>query len=916
MNLSHISVIEPKWQDSVVIGFGCSKEFIPYLEVCLHSLLDNIEENTKYEIIIFVSDCETNSIKKINKKYSKCNICINFYDPSYLFKQLKLHVSQERFNISCYYRIFAPFILKKYKKFIFADTDLIFKSDIKKLFETSTNGYPLAACVEPLWDIFIKAGVRIKDIDLRSYTRDVLKLKKEKYFNTGVVLVDNLKFHTKNWGIKLLECIEKNDFLFQEQDAINYILKGNILELDKSWNFEVNTLLANYYNNITPSVIHYVGDKKPWKYKDTQFSEDWWKVAEQCTFYELIKESYYNRRDYLNNINVKIFVTYKENKKLIKTNIIFPIQAGTSLSKVKFHSMYYDNYGDNISLENLKYSELSALYCLWKNYLHFGNPDYIGHMHYRRHFILKDNVQFNISTPPKYQQGFSLKFVDGITPSYLEQIGLDDTTIKESLYGRDGIVVKQADVRYLDGNCKVIIDDYLKHVPGSQLTDIEELVKILLEKFPEYEVYVNLIKTSPYRFFYYMFIMKKELFFELMNLLFSVLPLLDSKIDYSRRGTRGGRVLGYMGEILFSLFIQKKISEGSNIKQVYASFLLNTPNVPICRVPACHSKCLFLYYVKRNESLVDLFTSIYSLDQHIITNNKNDLCIAFDSVEDINCLFLKELKLNNFNIFYICTSEINSFNLKLRTIDFLKYFSMYNNIILCDPKLLFIKDTDFTPYFENVCTGLLDPFVSDKLARIENYNKYLINIIGLDNLYNYFVDSLLVLNTTKALSYIKDYSLIVNMSESLLRSHSDVLNFLYKDAVSFFPCNFTIFSSPDERKKYFTDEEYIEAQKQSNSIFCAEIYKNSSKNITCFYNYIKSIYLDNTFRYIYANDANFAFNQNLSCQNIDFRTLFKTFIKYKKYSVLSKVFIFGKKRKHYLDKKLKYKNLLKIKVLN
>lgn len=42
-----------------------------------------------------------------------------------------------------------------------------------------------------------------------------------------------------------------------------------------------------------------------------------------------------------------------------------------------------DNVGDNISLENQQYSELTGYYWVWKN----TNHDIIGIEHYRRHFI-------------------------------------------------------------------------------------------------------------------------------------------------------------------------------------------------------------------------------------------------------------------------------------------------------------------------------------------------------------------------------------------------------------------------------------------------------------------------------------------------------------------------------------------------
>lgn len=58
--------------------------------------------------------------------------------------------------------------------------------------------------------------------------------------------------------------------------------------------------------------------------------------------------------------------------------------------------MIGDDTGDNISALNDSYNEMTALYWAWKNYDKLGNPDYIGLMHYRRHFVLNEGKRLYI----------------------------------------------------------------------------------------------------------------------------------------------------------------------------------------------------------------------------------------------------------------------------------------------------------------------------------------------------------------------------------------------------------------------------------------------------------------------------------------------------------------------------------------
>ncbi len=59
-----------------------------------------------------------------------------------------------------------------------------------------------------------------------------------------------------------------------------------------------------------------------------------------------------------------------------------PVHVGSALADEIIPSFQRDDEGDNISAENPRYCELTALYWAWKNL----STDYLGLAHYRRHF--------------------------------------------------------------------------------------------------------------------------------------------------------------------------------------------------------------------------------------------------------------------------------------------------------------------------------------------------------------------------------------------------------------------------------------------------------------------------------------------------------------------------------------------------
>jgi hypothetical protein len=83
-----------------------------------------------------------------------------------------------------------------------------------------------------------------------------------------------------------------------------------------------------------------------------------------------------------NMSNIKIFICSHKEVELPKHPYFLPIQAGAALHK-SIGGYQPDNEGDNISIKNPHFCELTCHYLAWKN---LKNVDIVGLNHYRRYF--------------------------------------------------------------------------------------------------------------------------------------------------------------------------------------------------------------------------------------------------------------------------------------------------------------------------------------------------------------------------------------------------------------------------------------------------------------------------------------------------------------------------------------------------
>lgn len=229
-------------------------------------------------------------------------------------------------------------------------------------------------------------------------------------------------------------------------------------------------------------------------------------------------------------MNIKILVATHKKYHMPTDNIYLPVRVGSALGGDDF-GYQRDDEGDNISVKNPFFCELTALYWAWKNL----KADYVGLVHYRRHFCLnrKDNAWNSILSCNEAEA--LCKEYDLILPK------------KRKLY------------------IETVYSHYDHTFYGEQFNKTREIIE---RRCPKYlDAFDKHMKERSEHLFN-MFIMKQELFHQYCEWLFPILRDLETCYDLSNMDPFQARLIGRVSERLMDVWVQK-----NNLKYREIDFL-------------------------------------------------------------------------------------------------------------------------------------------------------------------------------------------------------------------------------------------------------------------------------------------------------------------------------------------------------
>lgn len=228
--------------------------------------------------------------------------------------------------------------------------------------------------------------------------------------------------------------------------------------------------------------------------------------------------------------DIKIFICCHRPTEVPEHPLLIPIQVGTALADNRFPGFLYDNTGNNISMKNQSYCELTAQYWAWENVY----ADYYGFFHYRRYLYpdIDEKSLYRLEYQP--------------TNSLLNRLGYDSFT---SLIQRYDILLPKGENMY------VPVREHYADAPFHHRRDLDRIEEIIRDCHSEYVPAMERYLSGTICYFGNIFIMKREYFTNYCAWLFSIMDVFDQSDRNDGYTAQEQRVNGYLAERLLGIYV-------------------------------------------------------------------------------------------------------------------------------------------------------------------------------------------------------------------------------------------------------------------------------------------------------------------------------------------------------------------------
>lgn len=309
--------------NDIVLVYITDNNYIMPTTVSITSALMNKKPEKKYDINIICTEVIDNTMfNGIN------NICkdnnVNIYVKKVENKYKNIDNYNKKITNTALLKFSIADILTNYDKVLYLDSDTLILNDLTNLFNENISEQYAAV---------------IKDLYAMKHDGEHLNLGVEKYFNSGVMLLNTKTLREKNISDKLIEYKLKSKSHYVDQNSFNYIFNNHTKFISPKYNYITSNFMYSKeeveeffettidYNHI--DIVHF--SNKPWNtnMQNEYFFEKFWHYYQYTDYYKNDQMFAINKiiEQKVRSIEINIYdemhkiYTYLDNSKYIHTDI-------------------------------------------------------------------------------------------------------------------------------------------------------------------------------------------------------------------------------------------------------------------------------------------------------------------------------------------------------------------------------------------------------------------------------------------------------------------------------------------------------------------------------------------------------------------------------------------------------------------
>lgn len=333
---------------NAAIVFSCDKNYFPFLEVSLYSLIEHLSSEKTYQIFILSDDLNREEVASLSsylkEEFSLKRFSIELKKAEENITENKLFYTEIHVSKATYLRFYIPSLFSEFNKVLYLDCDLIFFDSVEFLLNFDIEGYCLAAVQDLREEIARAVELTVSGRNWKIYLEKELGMRQnDKYYQAGVLLFNIAKCRSENF---LTQCLNRllqvRRPILSDQDIINSAMRGKIKQLPDVWNVEYQISSEFLRGGCSQGmelirrfkvarekvkILHYASSVKPWNNIDDPDMFYWWVTARKTRKYEqlILQISKIQKNQSIRNIlkkTVNIFFPKNTKRRTILKRIL------------------------------------------------------------------------------------------------------------------------------------------------------------------------------------------------------------------------------------------------------------------------------------------------------------------------------------------------------------------------------------------------------------------------------------------------------------------------------------------------------------------------------------------------------------------------------------------------------------------